>query len=308
MGGQDDFVTALKAIMAATREELGEPPTPEELLAWRDDRLEPAARQRVEAKIAVHPDAARALADLAAFPDVVAAPGTPELDDEEIGARWLAFRERLPAAPARDLTPRAFPGPPGEGSGGSAELRRLQTPHPGPAPPLTSPGPRRPGALRLAAAAVLALAAGAAGFLAGRATRDLPGSAVNVEIAQLPPVDEGGARSAAVEVELPGDAEELVLVLGAPDGEGFPDYQAEVVDEQGARVWARQGLRPTPFGTFNLAFRRGALGPGRYRLHLTGRDGGSTTPVATYELRLVDRPLPPSPGQGESDGRGRPGG
>ncbi|HSS50120.1 MAG TPA: hypothetical protein VLX28_14375, partial [Thermoanaerobaculia bacterium] len=88
--------------MATKRDQWGEPPSPEELLAYRDGRLEPEERLRMEARIAVYPDAARALADLAAFPDVAPAPGTPELSDlseDEIGARWQAFRQRLPELP-----------------------------------------------------------------------------------------------------------------------------------------------------------------------------------------------------------------
>src|SRR5436309_13901561 len=95
--------------MARKRDELGGPPSPEELLAYRDGRLEPAERQRMEARIAVHPEAARALADLAAFPDVEPASGTPELSDEEIGARWQAFRQRLPELPRQEEPARAAP-------------------------------------------------------------------------------------------------------------------------------------------------------------------------------------------------------
>jgi hypothetical protein len=73
-------------------EELGEPPTPEELLAFRDDQLSPERRESVEARLAFYPDAARALADLRAWPEV---PGMPEISDEEIDAGWRAFLSRL---------------------------------------------------------------------------------------------------------------------------------------------------------------------------------------------------------------------
>ncbi|MFP5287044.1 MAG: hypothetical protein ACLGI9_14985, partial [Thermoanaerobaculia bacterium] len=98
--------------MAAKREELGGPPTPEELLAYRDGRLDPAARQSVEARLALHPDAARALADLAAFPEVEPAPGTAELSDEEVEARWMALREKLGEVEKSPHPPAPFPGPP----------------------------------------------------------------------------------------------------------------------------------------------------------------------------------------------------
>ena len=47
---------ALRAVMAARRSELGDPPTPEELLAYRDGRLSGEARAQVEEKIAAFPD------------------------------------------------------------------------------------------------------------------------------------------------------------------------------------------------------------------------------------------------------------
>ena len=261
MGGQEDFAKALKAIMAAKRKELGEPPTPEELLAYRDGRLDPGERERMEARIAVHPDAARALADLAAFPAIEPAPGTPELTDGDLDARWKAFRQRvaeLPPAPTH-LSHRA-----------PTARRQLFAP-------------------RLAAAAGLVLAVGwAGGFLAGRASHDRPGSAVNVDIVELPPEKEGADRSPANAVELP--AEELVLILGAPEESGFSDYEAHILDEQGSPVWARTGLHPRPLGTFHLSFQRGVLKPGTYRIHLFGKDGEHRKPLAIYELRLQEGP------------------
>jgi len=288
--GREDLDNALKAIMAAKREELGEPPTPEELLACRDGRLDPAARQSVADRLAVYPDAARTLADLSAFPEVEPAPGTPELSDGEVEARWQALRQKLGEV-ERPLTP--SPSPIARPSTGRGEL-------PSTRPQAFSPSPgRREGdgrgargegaaqssMFRLAAAALLALGIG---FLAGRGSRsDLPMGAVNVAIVELTPVEEGGTRSAS-EVELSDVSEELVLVLGPPDAREFPDYEAEVLDAEGARRWSRQGLQPTSLGTFHLAFRRDALPPGTYRIHLFGREGERQTPLATYELRLVE--------------------
>ena len=270
MSAQDDLRASLEAIMVAKRDELGEEPTPEELLAYRDGRLSPEARAAVEARLAVYPDAARALADLAAFPDVEPAPGVPALSDDEVEARWRAFRERLgdtqPAPPAA-----------------------LQPPPPPRERPAT---PRRPFGPRLAAAAMLGVAiGGAGGFLAGRGSR--PGASADVEIVEiveLAPLGEGGARSEGTAVELGPAAEGLVLVLGAPPpdgrGGGRGGDRVEIRDEAGALVWSREGLRPTSLGTVQLSFDRGALEPGSYRLTLFGRDGERRTPLAIYELRL----------------------
>ena len=271
MGGQDDLGKSLKAIMATKRDEVGGPPSPEELLAYRDGRLDPAEHRRIEERIAVHPEAARALADLAVFPDVEPAPGTPELSDEEIGDRWQAFRERLPELPKREESPGAAPAV-------AIYARR-----------------GRRGSLftlRLAAAVLMGLAIGGiAGFLGGRASHDQSsgaGSAINVRIsAELAPEEESESRSAPSTLEMPVDAEELVLVLSLPAQKDFPVYEAEIVDSRGVRVWAREGLRPTAMGTFQVSFRAGTLKPRPLRLRLYGREGKGRTMIASYALRLA---------------------
>lgn len=265
--GREDLENALRAIMAAKREELGEPPTPEELLAYRDGRLDAAARQSVEARLALYPDAARALADLAAFPEVEPAPGTPELSDEDVEARWMALREKL-----GEVEKPLIPGPSGRGE-----------------PPPTHSGAVSPSSgsassLKLAAGALLALGVG---FLAGRASHPDPEGAVNVTIAELTPVEEGGVRAAS-EVEVSEFSEELVLVLGLLDPGEYPDYEAEILDPDGVRRWSRQGLRPTPLGTFHLGFRRDVLPPGSYQVLLFGLGGDRRTRLATYDLRLAE--------------------
>jgi anti-sigma factor RsiW len=276
VGGQDDLGTSLKAIMAARREGLGEPPTPDELLAYRDGLLTPEERQRIAAKIACHPDAARTLADLLAFPEVEAAPGTPTLSGADLDGRWQAFRQRLGELPA-------------PGTGGAPADRGARE------EPEGERAPRRRRAwgpaLRLAAAVLLGLGLGWVGGGAMRSAREQAGSAIDVQIAELAPAGATGLRSEVPAVELPGSAEELVLVLGrrARAERDYTDYAVELLDRQGRRVWSRQGLHPTDLGTFQLSFRRGSLPPGRYRIDLFGRERGSRTHLATYELRLAHR-------------------
>lgn len=270
MGGREDFDRALEAIMAEKREQLGGPPTPDELLAYLDGELDDASRQSIEARIAVYPDAARALADLSAFPDVELAPGTVEPTDEEVAETWEALRPKLET------------------------IRSVPPPQPvptAPAPPKPAETFRRrpPPVWSLAAAALILLAAGwALGFLAGRgASVQQPEAAVNVAIAELFPLGEI-TRSAPAEVALPAESEELVLVLGSVDEGRFADYRVEMVDAAGGRTWSSQGLRPTSLGTFHLAFRRGALAPGTYQIHLYGQEGERSTLLATYGLRLLE--------------------
>jgi hypothetical protein len=278
LSGQDDFVDALRAIMAAKREELGEPPAPDELLAWRDGRLDPAARERLEARIAVYPEAARALADLAAFPAIEPAPGVQDVSAEEVGARWQTFRQKL-----ADLPPSQSPAVP------PAPVLRHE-PRASRAPQ-ASHGYGYP-ARGLAAAASVALAVGlGGGYLAGRASLDpAPDSSINVTIADLLPVEDGGDRAArpSANVELAEDSEELMLILNADDPGEFSGYSAEILDAQGARVWSREGLQPTKVGTFQISFRRNVLLPGTYRIDLFGTNGEERRLLARYEVRIVE--------------------
>jgi hypothetical protein len=256
--------------MAARREELGEPPTPEELLAYRDGRLSPEERDRMEDRLAVWPDAARTLADIAAFPNVEPAPGTPELSDDDITARWQSFRQRLPDRPAQPPVAKPLPALPPVASLPTSVRRRW------------APG------FRLAAAALVGLAVGW-GLGAGRTGREAAGPAINATLAELSPAG-GGARSEPKVVELREGSEEAWLMLdGDPSAEwDFGAYEAEAFDEAGRPAWARQGLRPTDLGTFYLSFPRSALKPGRYRIDLYGRDHGERTLLATYAFRVLE--------------------
>jgi hypothetical protein len=253
VGGSEDFVNALRAIRTQKRAELGGPPTPAELLAYRDGELDAAARQVVEAKLAVYPEAARALADLAVFPDVEPAPGVPDLSDEEVEARWQIFRRRLEKAQR----------------------------------------PRRVRVRWLAAAALLMLAVGFFAGQASRSPLPGQAINVTIaELTPLEEAREGGARALGPlpVIEMPAGSEEVVIVLGVLDDGDFPDYVAEVSGEKGDQVWSRAGLRPTPLGTFQLSFRRGVLPPGPYRIRLFGREADRKTLLATYELQLVEGP------------------
>ena len=271
--------------MAAKREELGEPPTPDELLAYREGRLDPAARERLEARIAIYPEAARTLADLAAFPDIEPAPGVKDVSAEEVAARWRSFRQKLPDRPTNPVPSK--PPAPEPAPILRHEPRAPQAPH------AHSGSPAR----GLAAAASVALAVGlGGGYLAGRASLDpAPSSSINVTIRDLQPTGEGGERTggASDPVELPEESEELLLILNTDDPGTFAAYTAEIVDAQGARVWSRDRLQPTEVGAFHVSFRRNVLPPGTYRIELFGQAGEDRRLLETYELRIVEEPASP---------------
>ena len=99
-GGAGSLVSAVRAALAGRRRELARPPSPDELVAYREGRLNPAERERVEQALGAFPEAARALRDIAAFPAVEPADPADRLSQEDVDARWEAFRRRLAAAGA----------------------------------------------------------------------------------------------------------------------------------------------------------------------------------------------------------------
>lgn len=260
MSGDDDLKKALAGIRAAKRRELGEAPTPEELLAYRDGLLDAAARESVEARIAVYPEAALALADLAAFPDVAPAPGTPELSDEEVAARWRAFRPKL------DESPRSMPSPSAQGNPRWALPWRLQ-----------------------AAAALIAVSLVTGGFLAGRAFQSGPEPSIvrpNAVTAELEPISEDGVRASSDAIDMPPDSEDLLLTLALPETAQAKSYAGEILDQDGKRLWSGENLRPTAVGAVHLSITRSGFATGTYRINLLEQTG-DRKPVASYEMRLL---------------------
>lgn len=96
--------TDREALIAALSEEArsagGEPPEPEELLAYLEGRLSPEEEQRLDRHLVASPDAARALLDLADFEAAEAAAGS-QTPDVAVHAGWRDFERNLPDAKPR---------------------------------------------------------------------------------------------------------------------------------------------------------------------------------------------------------------
>jgi len=267
-------------------------PSAEELLAYRDGVLDGEERTRLEVRIAAFPDAARALEDLAAFPDVVPAPGVEPPSEEEIDRGWRSFRNELAALAAKEAEDDEL----GDGAGYGAVL-----PPPAAAlsPKATSPEPQatNPAWLRLAAAlALLAIGATAGWWLRGGGD-DL---SINTVVVELEPVGslhersfqplgalEEGAWQATEPVEIPRDSRRVVLVLAQLDAGQYADYSLRMETDRGETLWSRRGLRRQGDGTFRVDLPGVDLPPGRYRLLLSGQASSGSQLVATYLLAVA---------------------
>jgi hypothetical protein len=268
MPGDNQWRRALREAMAerAMRQRR---PNPDELIAYVEGRLSPGEREEIEEAAALHPDVARALAELASFPDVEPPPGVEAPSDEEVTASWRRFRPRL-----EELR--------GSRPAGEAEPRIAR-------PPAAIQPPRRRFERAWAQAAALFFFLTTAGLLmyvlADRT--GAPEPVVNLAVAELSPVGEGVRRSGGGEaVSLPPEADRLVLVLALADAREYPAYRLLLEGVDGETSWTTDALRRFPDGTFRVLLPRHLLTSGRYRIEVAGLAPAGPVTVARYELAL----------------------
>jgi hypothetical protein len=250
---------ALEAIMASRRDELGDPPRPAELLAYRDGTLSDAERLAVEEKIAAFPDAARALLDLAAFPSVAPAPGVRRVTAEEVAADWPALRRRMAAE------------------------RRAST---GGAP---VPGPWPSSARAAAALAAGLFLGGVGGLLAGRGPLARPEQPTAG--ADLVVLSDEGSVTRSVAGRLFADRP-LLLVLDTGGVQPLPAYAVRLRREEGEIVWQDDAVAPTAEGALTLLLPPGFLTGDTYLVEIA--EPGREEPLVSFELAVAEG-IEPSP-------------
>lgn len=253
---------------AAERHRSSEAPSPDEVLAFVEGRLDGAERERVAEAMAAHPAAARLALDLKAFPD--AAPGTGRDDASAPAAAdiWHRIEDGLAGASSA-AAPAAAPGDPARldrAGRGSATV-----------------APRRAGGewWVAVAAAIAGAAIGVAGVRI--ADRDLPQP--NPEILTLAPRGEGVTRGGRSERRPAGDEPERLVLILEYAGPTEPGHQALVLrDARGRVLWTTRDLRRGDDGSFTISVPAGFLGPGPHTLELHRGDGTASPPLAVYDL------------------------
>ena len=258
MDDEQGLNAGIRGLAAEARRALASHPSPDELLDYHAGDLSAAERERIQDHLALCPECARAVLDLAAFPGVEPAREEDRLATAEVDAEWRRFQRAagVPAMPRR-------------------------------APAASSPR------LAYALAAVLLLAVVGLSLWIGRLRSEvgaLSGPKVNVLVADLAPREQAVERSAAGEetVRVPPWTDRLLVILDLAEAPADPEYRVEIAALGGREIWSRRGLRPSEDGNFTLEVPRRLLSPGRYVIRLYGLRGNAWTRAAEYGVRIED--------------------
>jgi hypothetical protein len=253
MPGDDQWRRSLREAMAE-RAMRHRRPEPDELIDYLEGRLSAAEREEIEEAAAHHPEVARELAELAAFPGTDPDAGVPPLGEDELTASWQRFRPRL------------------------ASLR-----------PSSPPARRATVRWTLAHAAALFFFLTTLALLVAlaRDTFAPPAPLPNVAVAELSPVGEEVRRAdGEPTVRLATEAQPLLVVLALAEAREFPAYRLTLTTASGESLWRTDELHRFDDGTFRLLLPRQLVAEGRYRLELFGRGDDGDVPLARYELSV----------------------
>lgn len=258
----------IRAFASEARRNLGEHPSPEELIAYQAYELTGTESQRIREHLGICPECVNAVLDLEAFPAVERREPEAGATPEESAKMWNAIEAGLAAGaePADDSAKSA----PRESSSGWKWAARIL------GAPAWVP--------RLAVAMLLVALIGWNFHLRNQIDR-LSHIHPHVVVSDLLPVTEGELRSGRPRtVRLASELDGLVLVLDVADTRGFSNFRIEVKDGGGSTLDSILELTPTPDGLFLLEIPRAAQYLGELQLVLFGESRGNMEVLAVYRL------------------------
>lgn len=225
-------------------------PSPEDLVAYRQGRLEPAEAENLQDHLVLCPECADHLAELESFVEA-GSQGPPQARSLPETSAWRALQSRLraPGRPAlQALAASLLVAALGLGfwafhqHGAAVELReqlaRLSQPQP--------------------AATLVDL---------------YPASGVRGVDGGPSPVDLGAA-------------DHLTVILHVPESPDAPAYEVDIVGSRGRTLWSGR-VSMDAHGTLTLGIPRSFLDAGEYRIVLYGVTGDAREPLETFLLVLA---------------------
>jgi len=279
---------ALQALAGESRRDLGDHPSPEKLAAYHEGALPLGEEERLRDHLALCPDCAQLLLDLAGFPGLEPPAGARALTDGEVDAAWQTMRSRLggggeerPAVPALLRLPQPLPISP------MSPISQVS-----PAAAISSTVPSSRSAFWAWALAASWLVVGGLSFWVVELRQEnarLEEPAVNAVVSDLTANGDstrGGSESREPQTLLA--SSRLLLILNAPDLPAHAGYEVEVREdrEAGSVVWTGRNLHPSLEKNFTLDLAPDFLRPGKYQVRLYGVDAGKRQKLADYPLRI----------------------
>ena len=112
----------------------------------------------------------------------------------------------------------------------------------------------------------------------------------NVLVADLyPPALTRGNAGSVTTLDVPAGTSLITVILNTAVDRQYGEYQVDILDTTGTRMWRGEQLQKTPFGNFTLALPRRRLPPGEYRIDLRGVASGEVTLLDQYRVRILHR-------------------
>jgi hypothetical protein len=263
-----DLQSVNEELRAESRRRLGDPPTPEELLAYRRGELPPEEEGRIRELLVAYPELARSLAE--PFPTEGAEPGDPDyLSDEEMARHWTSIQQRLGATANAARSEASAAAPPAAQPAHDGRVLQFW----------------RRASFALAAMLVLAFS----GLLWQlQSARQLGLPLVASEERQLFPDGRRGGGESSVTLARGGDA--YLLVASMLGREQFATYRVDIVDpdtDSAKALWSSPDLQRRDDGAFRILVPQQFLKPDRrYQIVIYGINGPREERLAGYTFHV----------------------
>ncbi len=121
----------------------------------------------------------------------------------------------------------------------------------------------------------------------GEPAKDVPAVEVRIPLLQGRSFTARGEPAKDVPaVEVPAGANFFTLILNLPNRPTYPNYEVDVLNQQGVRIWLGQGLQRSEADTFTIALARRFFPAGQYRIKLYGLRDGRRELIEDYAVRV----------------------
>lgn len=254
MTDKKDWQDANRALTAEQRQELGDPPTAEEILAYSRGELSEVEEDRIRDLLVAYPDLAKMYA--APFPDE-----GDVVSEEQLRAGWNTLQGRLGNRNGSAARPHE------EAQRGRVFLFRY---------------------LPVSVAAAFAL------LFFGLFVQAESRARYHAEQSRIPRVlgdpqelDPDGSRGSRPETMLRKDGEAYLLKPRLINQVRYAHYRIELLDSKGAQLWFNNSAQPDQYDSFQIVIPHEFLRTEeRYELRIFGVDGNAKKEVGSYDLRV----------------------